>query len=406
MGLKIRSLQLRNNDDAITLLVASSLAFYPVTFAINEFVNRFVQSQAWWDTAICLFLYTLTIFPAIIAIVRRQNAFSIMILLFAFLSFAATSIFNPDVSEYLRDHLVKSFINCIPFLFLGVAIRDFEKLDRPLEITSRVVIVSVSLWIVLVVFGSNSGIRTAYMAISYYTLPCTLMRIYFFFRDRSKLNLLWMLAGIVCHVVWGTRGPVLFLCLFIALCVFWNNRSKYGVTWTVLLVIAGVLIYSFYTNILMSLNDLFLSVGIKNGGIIRLLTDEDLSDGRVDLVVDIIPYLNGHWIFGGGLFSDRVQLETYVHNLLLEFFCDFGVIFGIILFFSLLVLIIKKVMCNMNFMHITWAILWVSIILGFCKLFLSGSYLEEPYFFFLLGLLVNKFLVTRNKLESTFMVVN
>ena len=401
MGIRFRNMRIGGGEKSISLLVAFSLAYYPLVYSINEIVNRYIQRGAWWDSALCAGIYFIIVVMALPLVARRQNLFSLIAFLFVTILFLVTSVSGSDGAVYASSGLKTFITTFFPFLFVGLAIRDFEDLDKTLNTISRIVICASVIWIAIIVFNVNRGIRVAYMGISYYVLPSCLLRTYYYFRDKGYANFIWMVISLLCHIIWGTRGPVLFSFIFVALCVLWNKQNKKGAVkkFIIISAIISVLYLNFFT-ILNWANNIFLNMGIKNGGIIRLLSGTDLTDGRIDLVKKVLPYINDHFVFGGGIYCDRLLLDGYVHFLPIELICDFGVIGGIILFVVLFGFIIKTVLAIKDFHDFRWAILWIAIIVGFAKLFLSGSYLEEPYFYFLIGLLVNKSMTINKQIES------
>ena len=390
MGIKIGNWRIGGKYNAITTLIIFSLAYYPITYALNELVNKYIQYGAWWDSALCTGLYFVAVFMALPRVLRTQTKTSLILLFIAVAVFLITILFGLDGAKEASNSFSSYFLTCFSFLFVGVAIQDFDELDEPINIVTRIITVAAIIWIAIVVFQINRGRRVAYMNVSYCVLPASLFRIYYYFRDRGYKNFLWMLACLLCHIIWGTRGPILFTVVFLALCIVLNNKNKKGAIAAILLVLSGIVIYHYFYEILMWVNTIFIRMGLQNGGIIKLLTEEDLLDGRGDLFSQIIPYVNQHFVFGGGIFSDRTIIGGYAHLLPLELICDFGVIPGTIVFLILLISIVKRVSALKDFCNIKWALFWIVLIVGFGKLFISGSYLEEPYFYFLVGLLSNR----------------
>ena len=388
MEIRIGNYYIKLRKDALPLLIVASLSYYPITYTINQLVNRYIQYGAWWDSAICIGLYLLIVIGSIPIVLKRQKIFSLIFTISMVLVFIITILSNFDGTKYASDEIVPFFTKYLPFLFVGIAINEYEQLDKWVDAVTKIVLVAAFIWILIVVLDLNRNIRTPYMQISYYVLPSSLFRVYFYYRDRGAKNLLWMILGIANHIIWGTRGPILFLLLFIPLCLLSNNRSIKKIILSIVLILFGIVLYVRMYDILLWANSLFSSLGLRNAGIIKMMA-EDLSDGRIDLFSQIMPYINNHFIFGGGIYSDRALLGVYVHLLPLEFMCDFGAIFGTLLFIVLIFLIIKKIVQLKDYRDFRWGLLWVLIFSGFIKLFFSSSYLEEPYFYFLLGLLVN-----------------
>jgi hypothetical protein len=91
-------------------------------------------------------------------------------------------------------------------------------------------------------------------------------------------------------------------------------------------------------------------------------------------------------IFGSGIFGDRVVLDgTYPHNLFLELISHYGFIFGPFLIFLLLVNLLKglfKENSSVKFFFISL------LSIGFYKTIITGTYITEPGFYALIGILV------------------
>ena len=104
-------------------------------------------------------------------------------------------------------------------------------------------------------------------------------------------------------------------------------------------------------------------------------------------------------LFGKGLFGDREALRivsgvtTYVHNIFLEIWIDFGLIFGTFFIIAVLFLLIRGLFNrNTNCRNLVCYF----IPMGFIKLFVSGSYLQEPFFFILMGICVSTIINKKN----------
>ena len=119
----------------------------------------------------------------------------------------------------------------------------------------------------------------------------------------------------------------------------------------------------------------------------------DITSGRNR----IQSFLLKKWtIFGNGLYGDRVLMKesqlfaedtTYAHNLFVEWIVDFGIVIGIILSVSFIVLLIKGLK-NKQRQEFVYIIVFITT--GFVQMMFSGSYLlQEASLYVLLGLCVN-----------------
>lgn len=89
---------------------------------------------------------------------------------------------------------------------------------------------------------------------------------------------------------------------------------------------------------------------------------------------------------GNGLCADRVINGYYAHNIAIELWVDFGVIFGsIILAFVITIIITGYSKTDSEYEKGFIMSLFFS---SFCMMFVSGSFLEEPLPMLLLGFCV------------------
>jgi hypothetical protein len=119
---------------------------------------------------------------------------------------------------------------------------------------------------------------------------------------------------------------------------------------------------------LLSVNELFVSYG---------------REWRAEAVLSGIKE---NWFLGYGLAGDRILIGDYVHNIVLEFWASFGVIFGTTLFVILLYILVRGMRTGKN--QDEKVFILILICCGFLKLFISGTYLDEANFFLLIGLCV------------------
>ena len=111
------------------------------------------------------------------------------------------------------------------------------------------------------------------------------------------------------------------------------------------------------------------------------------SEGRELLYSKIIDAIKENPIIGYGLMGDRPIIGFYVHNLFLEVLCHFGVALG-----SIILLLIVGIPCRaLSKCRKTDAFVFILMLMCivFVKLMFSGSYLDEPYLFFLIGVSIS-----------------
>lgn len=374
----------QNDDFRINLLCCFLSAYYVVLCAINELVNL-VFYGVWWDSAFVYAALLLTLFYALPAILKRLDCGSLIFVGVVALLFCSTSILGSGADE-VSIRAFEFFYAVLPYFLLGTVIRDFSGLLKMLKKTVRVVIVFASIWLTLALFRHQEE-WVNYMRVAYQYLPAVLVSIFAFFESRKLKDFIWLFFSIVLLLFFGTRGPTVFAFLFFCICFFYFSKRrlvKFGG------LIIGVSLFIFtivnFETILLDVNEFLLQRGIVNAAVQKMLYYEDLSNGRFVLYGRVVALLNKRPMIGYGLYADRALLGTYTHSLPLEILLTFGYFFGILILAFLSVKIALG-MYRARKDRNMFCIYWVFLTIGVLKLFFSGSYLDEPYFFWLLGLL-------------------
>lgn len=80
------------------------------------------------------------------------------------------------------------------------------------------------------------------------------------------------------------------------------------------------------------------------------------------------------------------MVGVYAHNIALELWVEFGVIIGTIVLVALIVTFLRGYLCSTS--SAEKGLIIVLICSSFLKLFLSGSFMDDRWFFALIGLCV------------------
>ena len=94
---------------------------------------------------------------------------------------------------------------------------------------------------------------------------------------------------------------------------------------------------------LLQLNDFLLNYGIKIGALQKILFSDDFSNGRWTLYEKAIQGILEGSFFGGGVYFDRVLLDNYAHNIIIEFVVDYGFFIGILLILLIVLALMQKI---------------------------------------------------------------
>ena len=201
----------------------------------------------------------------------------------------------------------------------------------------------------------------------------------------------------------GTRGAIVCLGVYVLLCLIFITVINKPLLTVAMFGIGYVLLFSFglYEKILFLLYSFANSFGLSTRFFDKLLSGQiSQSNSRVIIRERVLEALFKHPFTGLGIYGDRVAAgNTYAHNFFIEILAQFGVIIGVVLIGLFLYLILKafRKLVKTKRTDIL-SIFFVCIVSGFLKLFLSDSYIDNPFFFLLIGLSCN---IIRNELLFT-----
>ena len=234
------------------------------------------------------------------------------------------------------------------------------------------------------------------MDAAYKTLPSIMFLIYYAFEKKKfHYTLLAVLAGIAAFV-FGTRGPILCIAAFTAISIFqiMKTRKSNGMRILLFAIVVGLACLLIFGDVLTTLAENLSEQFAKWGFSTRVFDyfiegDFSETNGRSIIFEIVTAAINERPIVGHGFLGDQMLIGqggagAYAHNLLLELWCQFGLIIGsfILLYFigkPILALVRQKGRTDMqNF-------LWMLICMNFVKLMLSSTYTDEQYFFFMIG---------------------
>lgn len=316
-------------------------------------------------------------------------------------------VFYPENQSFIVDKLGKIFLYTLPMYFLGVSYTH-EKYKKTLYWASLASL-AVKFAYQMYLFSIGDLIGTYNMDAAYQVLPSVMFLILWALEKQGVRNWLVAAFGIFLVLTYGTRGPILAILIFLCIGIYVRTlRSQKRYARMIFIISAVIIIILFSspsisTIIFEQLSKWFESIGFSTrifdfilGGKLAESTERNALTERVIAAIGERPFL------GYGIMGDRVILnELYCHNIFWEFICDFGVIFGAV-FFGILVWLFAKAIKSAsknNYLYLTLMVVTMMT----TKLFLSGSYIQEPYFFFALGICVSairkKVDMKRNKEE-------
>ena len=232
-----------------------------------------------------------------------------------------------------------------------------------------------------------------YMSFSYFMLPATCLSFVYGLERGKTLDIIAAIAGFLVILVVGSRGCFVCGMVFIAMACIKRYSLSFGKMLGFIAVLVTIVIAISYT--FTSFSDNMISFMDEHGASSRTLMkindgsfEESDSRGKIyKMMADAISENP----LGYGLMGDRFILsqhgnQGYCHSLFYEFLVDYGVILGPVLLLLLTgTLFIRLKKCIKNDYYYILAFFTVA---GFVKLFFSGSYLDESYFWGLLGVIM------------------
>ncbi len=348
----------------------------------------FVNMLAEYAYPVCFGVLLFFAFPYIRTRIRITE---IIFYLAAVVVLLMTNLIYADNAAYISYYMSDIVWSFLPMVFLGT-LYDHETDEAVLFWAS---LSGVLVGILYQGMKSSSGQSEHYdsMGLAYRLLPSMMYLAYWAFTRRKFKYWIPVIMSIVFISAYGSRGPILSIVIYLVVGFLYSSTGKhmrYGMFWRVLAVVAVIILAS--TDILDKvaefLKELFEGWGLSTrifdfyleGDIGNTSGRDALTDGVIDAIQDS-PFL------GYGIMGDRVLFRSYAHNLILEFWIDYGMIIGTVLLILLGVLIFQAFQKRREQKEYVLFLLMV-VCMNFVKLMVSASYITEPYFFFMIGALL------------------
>ena len=195
--------------------------------------------------------------------------------------------------------------------------------------------------------------------------------------DKSLSILMFLLI-----LIGGSRGPVIVMFLYYCLDLTILSAKKFRILPLVVFFVAGVVLLLILPNYVDFSSSRTLGLFESGEGLNHLSGREELYAGTQKAIME-------NPILGNGLGSDRIIVGFYCHDIFLEIFCHYGIIVGSIFFLLLFIEIVKLYRNNNLLSKQGGKKLFVIIVMsGFIPMFVSGSYLTEFKFAFMIGFIL------------------
>lgn len=321
-------------------------------------------------------------------IFRRIHIPDILVALSIVLVVVMTLLIYPESSEYIYPELWRIFGLAVPLYFVGV-LYDHEETKKDLFWISLIGVVVMFAY-QLYKLGTGRALETDNMSASYDTLPSIMYVIYWAVTNKGVKNWIIAFAASSVSFVFGTRGPILAIIIFLSIGMVYkvlkmkNVVVKFVIILTILVSIAYIVSGDKLVNLAMYLSEKFGEIGFSTRIFDFIIEDQIAeSKGREILNETVFTAVKQNPVWGYGFMGDRAVIGFYTHNIILEILCSYGIYFGGSLLIIMVTFPIVTFLKNRRETE-SWFLLML-VCMVFVKLLFSGSYVYEPYFYLLLG---------------------
>lgn len=355
----------------------------PFIFAASDRLHPFVSVAL--AIAATLFLVAFGMKPVLLRLSPGDYLFVGSVAV----AFAGSALVHPPSVEILAGLAPGFFGTVLPLYFLGKSVRDFALV---ITYSYRASLLAIAVnaaysWYLLL---GHRVLVSDNMGVAYALLPSVLLVCLMALRKGGLAR--WSIAffSIMLLFAQGTRGPLVCVgALFVVYWLVYAWRSPRALLATLGASGAIALAYLRGGDWVDQIATWLEGMGFS-GRVIRMAQQNDLANanGRDTIYAQIWDGINSRPFLGSGIGGDRLiargylyQDGTYAHNLFLEVVAEFGYIAGGMLLFIALAIVIRALLLADGAAR-AFIIVCVSMNI---KLLMSGSYLQEPYFFLLLG---------------------
>lgn len=386
-------------DIAFILYFTSSLFATGIAGIVNsQATGEYIVSGIYFFLVLCLYLLSPRQYI-------KPDFWVLFTLLLAF--FGLTALVKPDmVYWYSRDAYGMWDYVFFPtealyaYLFIRL-INDPKRLFRNMKISS---------WLMYIYFfyqiyaatkrgfwygvsKTNARAEMSYsVSFGYEVMLYTLPFLYDALLKKNKWDILGAAIGLYMILTQGSRGPFLFLCVFIMLFAINHFRhSRKKIIYSFLAILLLLFLYFFYDILLAWLATLLSSAGISSRIIKTLVEGTVSSDSGRSVIWEaaaqaIVNNPWGHGAMGAQPIIYHLIPAGYPHSVILEILIDYGVFVGsailIFLFANAFRLLFKE-------KYAAWRPCFMVFFCTACQLFISLCYWSSPGFWASIAIGVN-----------------
>ncbi len=382
-----------NKDKGIALVFL--VAFVPLTFKL--FSPFFIIAGLGSYTGIIMpTLLIIGLFLSLGYFVSNIRFIHVVFYVTLSLFVLLSSFFYPISKDFVDKNATIFIFQVVPYLFIGLSL-DYSRNKDIIGLVARIGLFIQLLWQFCILAGlveyerADDGSLGEQMGVAYGFLFPLFVMIIQMAEQRSILDIVLLIIGIIMLFLMGTRGPIIVFLLFVVGYFILFKHYKRGNAFKKALIVVsfGVILMlgdAFMLRIIPYASDLGFSTRVFDSFLGNQMLDISNSSYRDDFYYGIWgKIINDPTGFGYGWGSDRLftPSRNYTHNFELEILCQFGYIGGGVLLLALIALFIycvKKLKGKESLSF--W---FVMLCCGLGSLQFSYSYINYPLFFVFLG---------------------
>ncbi len=299
----------------------------------------------------------------------------------------------PQNADVLVNRLFSFSLLTLPYYYIGVTL-DIKRFYNFFYYISVVAVFMCAFYELLYAQSASytGDVDTSEynMELAYSILPHVLMVSWRALKSFVILNIAPMLLGLMLLLSFGTRGPVICAIVFIAIYLLFIRPSKYQKTMRIITVACAVYAMSFLDQFMTFMQLMTFQLGMSTRIFDKYYEGElEDSSGRDYIRETLLRELSiDNSLFGHGVLGSYPYVNTYPHNIVLEFLFSFGWVWGIAILFCI-VYIIAKMLINTHQCEINVTFGMILVIASILKLCFSSTFVDDALFFMLLGYCVN-----------------
>lgn len=371
--------KINTGDFRLSYTVVAYLFIAELNTAIK---TVFLLSEKIWHFLSLLFAIMIILFLlfSIKYVFKRALVFFMAGSFFIFLAFGKSIVLGFASEKELGTGFFSTYFICFTMTVYLYAINDKLIFYDALYRTSPFAVIIMICGFVFLKNGSYS------MSLSYLSLPFLLVFVNEVFKKSNLLNIGLCVLSIIMIFIWGNRGALLCIMLFISIKLLFYHPNVISFFYKILIVLIFIMIIVLNQNkIILGLEQWLNEIG-RSSYILNRIIDHSLAESNSRIVL-----YRYYWtkiyekpFTGYGIMGGYYGAGLYPHNIIQEIFLAFGIIEGsfivIFLFLSMAkIFIFLKNKKRFSDLYIIWFACLPS-------LFLSGQALQSTTFWFFLVL--------------------